>query len=92
MPPSLSCRNAVIVCAVMRCSPLVEGFRATDVLVVLGKFGLQLQRIANHSGLIRLKQVKSILQSNRDQLPDPLPLQIELPQDHENIRGPKTFH
>ncbi len=49
-------------------------------------------RIANHSGLIRLKQVRSILQSNRDQLPDPLELQTELPQDHENIRGPKTFH
>jgi len=49
-------------------------------------------RIANHSGLIRLKQVKSILQSNRDQLPDQLELQTELPQEHENIRGPKTFH
>jgi len=43
MPPSLSCRNAVIVCVVMRCSPLVEGFRATDVLVVLRKLGLQFQ-------------------------------------------------
>ena len=49
-------------------------------------------RIANKAGLIRLKQVKSILQSNRDQLPDQLELQTELPQDHENIRGPKTFH
>jgi transposase len=49
-------------------------------------------RIANKAGLIRLKQVKSILQSNRDQLPDQLELQTELPQDHQNIRGPKTFH
>ena len=49
-------------------------------------------RIANKAGLIRLKQVRSILQSNRDQLPDQLELQTELPQDHENIRGPKTFH
>ena len=46
-------------------------------------------RIANKAGLIRLKQVRSILQSNRDQLPDQLELQTELPQDHENIRGPK---
>ena len=49
-------------------------------------------RIANKAGLIRLKQVRSILQSNRDQLSDQLELQTELPQDHENIRGPKTFH
>ena len=49
-------------------------------------------RIANKAGLIRLKQVKSILQSNRDQLPEQLDLETELPQDHENIRGPRTFH
>ena len=44
------------------------------------------------AGLIRLKQVKSILQSNRDQLPEQLDLDTDLPQDHENIRGPHTFH
>jgi len=49
-------------------------------------------RIANQAGLIRLKQVKSILASNRDRLPEPLGLNTELPQDHENIRGPRTFH
>ena len=49
-------------------------------------------RIANHAGLVRLKQVKSILQSNRDQLPEQLELDTDLPQDHENIRGPHTFH
>ena len=49
-------------------------------------------RIANQAGLIRLKQVKSILSSNRDRLPEPLGLDTALPQDHENIRGPHTFH
>ncbi len=49
-------------------------------------------RIANHAGLMRLKQIKSILQSNRDQLPEQLDLDTELPQDHENIRGPHIFH
>ena len=49
-------------------------------------------KIANREGLLRLKQIKSILQSNRDQLPEQLDLQVELPQDHENIRGPKNFH
>ena len=49
-------------------------------------------RIANKAGLMRLKQVKSILSSNRDQLPEQLDLDTELPQDHENIRGPHTFH
>lgn len=48
--------------------------------------------LANHEGLTRLKQVKSILKSNRDQLPEQLDLVTELPQDHENIRGPKHFH
>jgi len=49
--------------------------------------------IANQKQLYRLKQVKSILQSNQDQLlnesNEPLTL---LPQSHENIRGPKSFH
>ena len=49
-------------------------------------------RIANREGLTRLKQIKSILKSNRDQLPEQLELAGELPQDHENIRGPHSFH
>lgn len=49
-------------------------------------------RIANQSGLTRLKQIQSILRSNRDQLPEQVDLQLDLPQDHANIRGPKTFH
>jgi transposase len=49
-------------------------------------------KIASHQGLFRLKHIKSILQSNRDQLPEQLDLQVELPQEHENIRGPHNFH
>ena len=49
-------------------------------------------RIANAAGLNRLKQIKAILKSNRDQLPEQLSLAAELPQDHENIRGPHDFH
>jgi transposase len=49
-------------------------------------------RIANREGLLRLKQIRSILHSNRDRLPEQLSLQTELPQDHENIRGPGNFH
>jgi transposase len=49
-------------------------------------------RIANRSGLHRLKQVRAILKSNRDQLPEQLSLTADLPQDHENIRGPHNFH
>jgi len=49
-------------------------------------------RIANRERLYRLKQVKSILKANRDQLPQQLDIDIPLPQMHENIRGPKSFH
>lgn len=50
-------------------------------------------RIANREGLIRLKQIRAILSSNRDQLQEQLPLTTtELPQDHANIRGPSNFH
>ncbi len=48
--------------------------------------------IANREGLLRLKHIKAILTSNRDRLADTDPLQISLPQSHENIRGPETFH
>jgi transposase len=49
--------------------------------------------IANQSGLYRLKHIKSILQSNQDQLVNESQQQLPLlPQDHENIRGPKVFH
>jgi hypothetical protein len=49
-------------------------------------------RIANKASLVRLKQIKSILRSHRDQLPEQLDLSVELSQDHENIRGPHDFH
>ena len=49
--------------------------------------------IANKSSLYRLKHIKDILLSNQDQLlsenQESLPT---LPQAHENIRGPKSFH
>lgn len=49
-------------------------------------------RLANREGLSRLKQIRAILASNRDQLQEALPLVVELPQHHINIRGPKDFH
>lgn len=49
-------------------------------------------KIANREGLLRLKQIKSVLQSRRDQLSEQPDLTVELPQDHENIRGPHNFH
>ncbi len=49
-------------------------------------------RIATAAGLHRLKQVRAILKSNRDQLPEQLSLAQALPQDHENIRGPHNYH
>jgi hypothetical protein len=49
--------------------------------------------IANKESLFKLKNVKAILQSNRDKLPDISPVQLSLlPQDHINIRGAKSFH
>lgn len=49
--------------------------------------------IANRQALFRLKNIRAILQSNLDQLPDLAPVQGPLlPQDHENIRGPHNFH
>ena len=49
--------------------------------------------IANQEALFKLKNVKAILQSNWDKLPESLPVQLPLlPQDHENIRGAKSFH
>ena len=41
---------------------------------------------------MRLKQIKSILQTQRDQLPQHTEIAVELPQQHENIRGAKHFH
>ncbi len=47
----------------------------------------------NNNSLYRLKHIKDILLSNQDKLVtdsnQSLPL---LPQSHENIRGPKSFH
>ena len=49
--------------------------------------------IANKNGLYRLKHIKDILLSNQDQLlPESNEPQPVLPQSHENIRGPKSFH
>jgi transposase len=49
-------------------------------------------KIANRASLTRLKQIKSILKSNRDRLPEQLELQADLPQNHANIRGPRNYH
>ena len=49
-------------------------------------------KLANSEGLYRLRQIKSILKANRDQLPDQPAQSTTLPQEHENIRGPETFH
>lgn len=49
---------------------------------------------AHHHHLFLVKNVSSILQSNQDQLPlstSETPV-AALPQAHENIRGPKSFH
>jgi hypothetical protein len=49
--------------------------------------------IANKNKLYKLKNIKDILLSNQDQLlPDNQKLLPDLPQSHENIRGPKSFH
>jgi hypothetical protein len=49
--------------------------------------------IANKESLFRLKNVKAILVSNKDKLPDTALVQLSiLPQDHVNIRGAKSFH
>lgn len=48
---------------------------------------------ANRQALFKLKNVKAILQSNLDRLPESAPIQASLlPQDHENIRGAASFH
>jgi hypothetical protein len=49
-------------------------------------------QLANREGLVRLKQLKSVLTSGRDQLPASPLSHPALPQEHENIRGPQSFH
>lgn len=51
-------------------------------------------RIAHEKKLYQLEQIKNILKSNMDTLakPDASSLPITLPQHHENIRGPESFH
>lgn len=51
-------------------------------------------RLANTEGLTRLRQLKSVLKSNRDRVPSGSDIQPsqKLPQEHENIRGPRHFH
>jgi hypothetical protein len=49
--------------------------------------------IANQHKLYRLKQIKDILKSNQDKLhQDNADITSTLPQAHENIRGPQSFH
>lgn len=48
--------------------------------------------IANHHQLNRLKNIKAILASNLDTLVSDDEPQPRLPQQHENIRGPQSFH
>jgi len=49
--------------------------------------------IANQHHLYRLKPIKGILQSNQDTLrTDKTEQRPLLPQSHENIRGPQSFH
>lgn len=49
--------------------------------------------VALEHGLYRLRNIKTILDSHRDQLPLSLPVPAEeRPQHHENIRGPLSFH
>lgn len=51
---------------------------------------------ANQAGLVRLKQVTHLLESNQDRLPDTPDADTlttpTLPQDHENVRGPHHFN
>jgi hypothetical protein len=49
--------------------------------------------IANQHKLYRLKNIKAILQSHQDQLlAESKDGTVLLPQAHENIRGPESFH
>lgn len=49
--------------------------------------------IANQKALVKLKNIKAILTSNQDKLPrDESGKTITLPQYHENVRGPNSFH
>jgi hypothetical protein len=49
--------------------------------------------IANKNSLYKLKHIKDILSSNQDKLvSDTKESQATLPQAHENIRGPESFH
>lgn len=49
--------------------------------------------LANQKSLYRLKNIKAILESNLDRLPQTVPIPFSsLPQDHENIRGAASFH
>jgi transposase len=49
--------------------------------------------IANKNSLYRLQHIKDILSSNQDQLLTELnEAKPNLPQTHENIRGPESFH
>ena len=48
--------------------------------------------IANKQALVRLKPIKRILQTGHDRLPAQVEMTIDLPQDHDNVRGPDSFN
>lgn len=49
--------------------------------------------IANQQHLYRLVHIREILKNNQDKLPKEAPEQLSLlPQEHENVRGPDSFH
>jgi len=48
--------------------------------------------LANQQGLRRLKQLQSVLRSNRDRLREDSAPSTGLAPDHDNIRGPNHFH
>ena len=50
-------------------------------------------KLANQHQLYRLQQLKDILNSNQDKLiSESSQDTLTLPQHHENIRGPQSFH
>ena len=47
---------------------------------------------AHHIKALRLANIKSILQSNMDQLPLPLEPQAQASESHSNVRGANYYH
>lgn len=73
-----------------------QGIRACIGLMGLaktyGEYRLnQACLIANQQGLDKFSQIKSILKTNQDRLPEESCSEVQLPQDHENIRGAHNY-